>query len=49
MGFINPTLDWYKSISAKNNLPLRCPLADIYKCPKYCDSLYLLEGKGGKK
>lgn len=44
MGFINPTLDWYKSISAKNNLSPRCPFANVYKCPKYYDSLYLFEG-----
>ena len=46
MEFINPTLEWYKSISARYNLTPRCPFANIYKCPKYYDSLYLLEGTG---
>ena len=46
MEFINPTLEWYKSISAKHNLTPRCPFANVYKCPKYYDSLYLLEGTG---
>jgi len=46
MNFINPTLKWYKSISAKYNLPPRCPFANIYKCPKYFDSLCNLEGTG---
>ena len=46
MEFINPTLEWYKSVSAKYNLPPRCPFANSYKCPKYYDSLYLLEGTG---
>jgi len=46
MESINPTLEWYKSISAKHNLTPRCPFANIYKCPKYYDSLYLLEGTG---
>lgn len=46
MKFINPTLEWYKSISAKYNLPPRCPFANIYKCPKYFDSLCNLEGTG---
>jgi hypothetical protein len=31
MEFINPTLEWYKSVSAKSNLPPRCPFASSYK------------------
>jgi len=46
MDSINPTIEWYKSISAKYNLTPRCPFANIYKCPKYYDSLYCLEGTG---
>lgn len=46
MDSINPTIEWYKSISAKYNLTPRCPFANVYKCPKYYDSLYLLEGTG---
>jgi hypothetical protein len=46
MVFINATLEWYKSVSAQYNLTPRCPFANIYKCPKYFDSLYLLEGTG---
>jgi len=46
MEFINPTLEWYKSVSARYNLTPRCPFANIYKCPKYFDSLCNLEGTG---
>jgi len=49
MEFINPTLEWYKLISAKNNLPPRCPFASSYKCPIYYQSLSLLEDTGATK
>jgi len=49
MVFINPTLEWYKLISAKNNLSPRCPFASSYKCPIYYQSLSLLKDTGATK
>ena len=49
MNFINPTLEWYKSISAKYNLSPRCPFASSYKCPIYYQSLSLLKDTGATK
>ncbi|MBN1971794.1 MAG: hypothetical protein JW870_20715 [Candidatus Delongbacteria bacterium] len=46
MYHIIPTLQWYTSISEKKRLTPRCPFANIYRCPKYYDSLYLLESTG---
>lgn len=49
MEFINPTLEWYKSVSAKHNLTPRCPFASSYKCPIYYQSLSLLKDTGATK
>ena len=49
MEFINPTLEWYKSVSAKHNLTPRCPFASSYKCPVYYQSLSLLKDTGASR
>ncbi len=45
---INPNLDWYYKQSKKLGIPLRCPIAEVSKCPRYYLSLshYNLINKG---
>jgi hypothetical protein len=43
---IHPDLNWYTSISSKNNVPPRCPYANVHRCYKYYASLSLF-GKVG--
>lgn len=46
MEFIYPDLSWYIGISKQNNVPPRCPYANVYRCPRYYSSLYLLGDAG---
>jgi hypothetical protein len=46
MNSINPTLEWYTSISEKYNFPPRCPFASAYRCPRYYQSRSLLGESG---
>lgn len=43
---IQPNLDWYKGLSARNGGPPRCPFASVHRCPRYYQSVSLL-GKYG--
>jgi hypothetical protein len=40
--FIYPDLEWYSNISKQENVPLKCPYANVHRCPRYYASLYLL-------
>jgi len=42
MDFIYPDLSWYSEISDQKNVSLRCPYANVHRCPRYYSSLYLL-------
>jgi len=42
----NPDLEWYKKISAKNEVSPRCPYASLYKCPIYFHSCVKLKHTG---
>ena len=46
---MQPTLDWYLHISKENNLSPRCPFASVHKCPRFYESLSLLDGAGSTK
>jgi len=46
MSYINPDTEWYENISKEKLLPLRCPHANVHKCPRYYASLYLLGETG---
>ena len=46
MSFIYPDLEWYSEISDQKNVPLRCPYANVHRCPRYYSSLYLLGNAG---
>lgn len=46
MAFIYPDLDWYTGISKIENVPPRCPYANVHRCPRYYHSLYLLGNAG---
>lgn len=37
---------WYRRKSSEGNAPACCPYANVHKCPRYYESLYLL-GKAG--
>jgi serine/threonine protein kinase len=39
---VQPDWSWYSGISRRNNLPLNCPLANLYLCPRYYLSISLL-------
>ena len=49
MDFIYPDLDWYTGISKVENVPPRCPYANVHKCPRYYHSLYLMGDSGTTK
>lgn len=42
MDFIYPDSEWYTGISKEENVPPRCPYANVHRCPRYYSSLYLL-------
>lgn len=46
MDFIYPDLSWYSEISDQKNVSLRCPYANVHRCPRYYSSLYLLGNAG---
>jgi len=46
MDFIYPDLSWYSEISDQKNVSLRCPYANVHRCPRYYSSLYLLGNDG---
>jgi len=46
MEFIYPDIDWYTEISEQKKAPLRCPYANVHRCPRYYSSLYLLGEEG---
>jgi hypothetical protein len=46
MEFIYPDIDWYTKISEENKITPRCPYANVYRCPRYYSSLYLLGESG---
>lgn len=46
MAFIYPDLDWYTGISKVENVPPRCPYANVHRCPRYYHSLYLMGDSG---
>jgi hypothetical protein len=46
MDVINPTLEWYTSVSQTHNLPPRCPFISVHRCPRYYQSLSLLGDSG---
>lgn len=43
---IHPDLDWYAGISRQYDTATHCPYANVYKCPRYYYSLYLLGNAG---
>ncbi len=43
---INPDFEWYESLSQKKGLHPRCPFASVNKCPRYFESLSLLQETG---
>lgn len=42
MSLINPTLEWYESISERKNILARCPFGSVYRCPRYYQSISLI-------
>ncbi len=46
MTFVYPDLDWYTGISKAENVPPRCPYANVHRCPRYYCSLYLMGNSG---
>ena len=44
-----PNLDWYLSISTRQQLSPRCPYASVYRCPRFFQSLSLLGEAGSTK
>ncbi len=40
---------WYKEISERKGKPTHCPYATVHKCPRYYQSVSLLEGTGATK
>jgi hypothetical protein len=46
MAFIYPDLEWYTGISKVENVPPRCPYANVHRCPRYYHSLYLMGNAG---
>ncbi|GAB7550404.1 hypothetical protein [Cupriavidus sp. 8B] len=46
MATVQPDYQWNKSISAERSVAIRCPLANVHKCPRYYESLSLLGGAG---
>jgi hypothetical protein len=48
MASIIPNLAWYTAVSKSKEMLPRCPLASVYRCPRYYQSISLLgEGAGG--
>ncbi len=46
MAVVIPNFDWYSNISNKVGGPPRCPFATVSRCPRYYQSLSLLEVTG---
>lgn len=46
MESIEPDYDWYSTISSQENLPPRCPYANVDRCPRYYECLSLLGSAG---
>ena len=46
MANVNPSLDWYTSLSATKGMPPRCPFASVRRCPRFYESLSLLSECG---
>jgi len=42
MNFIYPGIEWYSEISNQKKNALRCPYANVHKCPRYYSSIYSL-------
>jgi hypothetical protein len=43
---IEPNMEWYLSISRERNVAPRCPFATVDRCPRYWDSLSMLQHMG---
>jgi hypothetical protein len=46
MKILKPNLEWYESVSQRNNLLPRCPFTLAYRCPRYYQSVSLLGNSG---
>lgn len=46
---VQPTIAWYKEISARIRLSPRCPYASVLRCPRFYQSLSLLGEAGSTK
>lgn len=46
MSITIPDSSWYRSKSIEADAPLSCPYANVHKCPRYYESIYML-GKVG--
>lgn len=46
MKIINPTIEWYVSVSQSHKFPPRCSFASAHRCPRYYQSLSLLGESG---
>lgn len=46
MAPIQPSLEWYASVSERKQMPTRCPYANVHRCPRYFESVSLLAQQG---
>src|SRR6266851_4669873 len=42
-----PDIEWYTQLSRERGGPPRCPFANVYRCPRYYSSLWLMGEHAG--